>query len=85
VPGQDVDASAGLENAVRSAWREALGIDEIAGNDNFFDLGGDSLAAVIATQAVLDMTGVDVPLETLFAAEDLDGYIDVVRSVQEAP
>lgn len=53
VRGQDVDASAGLENAVRSAWREALDIDEISGKDNIFDLDGDSLATVIASQAVL--------------------------------
>lgn len=33
----------GMEQAIVEIWREALGLDKIGVNDNFFDLGGHSL------------------------------------------
>ncbi|HEX5709543.1 MAG TPA: non-ribosomal peptide synthetase, partial [Pyrinomonadaceae bacterium] len=36
----------GVERAIADAWRETLGVEEVGGDDNFFDLGGHSLAMV---------------------------------------
>jgi acyl carrier protein len=68
-----------LDYAVREAWREALEVEDCKQDDNFFNLGGDSLAAVVVTQIVFDETGVDVPLEALFTVDTMAEYIFAVR------
>jgi amino acid adenylation domain-containing protein len=41
-----------LESRIVQAWRELLGVDDIGLDDNFFDLGGDSFAAIRAMLAL---------------------------------
>ncbi|HEX5709541.1 MAG TPA: phosphopantetheine-binding protein [Pyrinomonadaceae bacterium] len=36
----------GMERKIADVWRETLGVEEVGGDDNFFDLGGHSLAMV---------------------------------------
>lgn len=45
IPASTVPAPAkdGCEALIAGIWREALGIDQISLDDNFFDVGGDSL------------------------------------------
>ena len=49
-------------------WRELLGIDTIAVDQNFFDLGGDSSLAVRMFSQIEDIFGVKLPLATLYEA-----------------
>lgn len=57
-----------LEGLVIDAWETALGRDGIRRNDNFFDVGGDSLAAVRVFATIHESTGRRPPLTTLFSA-----------------
>ncbi len=57
-----------LERALADIWRELLKRDEIGALDNFFDLGGHSLLAVRLFHRAEQVTGVDLPLATLFRA-----------------
>ncbi|MQA26155.1 MAG: hypothetical protein GEU94_11945 [Micromonosporaceae bacterium] len=41
-----VPASTDLERALAALWQEALRLDRVGVEDDFFDLGGDSLIAV---------------------------------------
>jgi amino acid adenylation domain-containing protein len=45
---EDPAARVVAEKDVRQAWAEALGTDDFGATDNFFDIGGDSLAAMRA-------------------------------------
>lgn len=54
------------EQQVARIWQEALGIDQVGINDNFFDLGGHSLVAVRIVLQLRAATGRDVPLRVLF-------------------
>jgi hypothetical protein len=47
----------GLEAAVAGVWQEILGIDRVGRHDNFFDLGGNSLAGLRITRALRDRVG----------------------------
>jgi amino acid adenylation domain-containing protein len=39
-------AESGLEQIVATAWQEVLGLERVGMNDNFFDLGGNSVAMI---------------------------------------
>ncbi|WP_030179636.1 acyl carrier protein [Streptomyces sp. NRRL S-813] len=54
-----------LTHLVSEAWREVLGIDGIGPDDDFFDLGGDSLTAarlagLLHTRLGTEVNAVDV-------------------------
>ncbi|MFF8092950.1 type I polyketide synthase [Streptomyces sp. NPDC016675] len=63
------------EREVTRLWEETLGIGGIGLHDNFFDLGGDSMRAVLLAGR-LRRTGVlDVPAATLLAAPTVAGVL----------
>jgi len=66
-----------LEIRIAQAWREAMGLGEFGIDDNFFDLGGDSFAAIRVVQAI-DRR---LPVVELFKNPTVRGLAGVVRSV----
>ena len=54
------------EQAVAAIWAELLKVEHIGRNDDFFDVGGDSLLAIRAVSRIRDVFGVDVQTRTLF-------------------
>jgi len=52
-----------VEKALAQLWSEVLGVERVSRNDNFFDLGGHSLAAVQITFKIRQMFDVDFPLK----------------------
>ncbi|HXA77157.1 MAG TPA: phosphopantetheine-binding protein [Candidatus Acidoferrales bacterium] len=77
------------EKSVAEIWSAALGIREIGIDDNFVELGGDSLSATLFLNRVSHDFQVDLPFEMLFAETmtlaKLAGVIDAMRSQQEGP
>lgn len=55
-----------LEIAVAKVWREVLGADEIGIDDNFFDLGGDSVRLVAVHRELTRIAAREFPLIELF-------------------
>ena len=60
-----------VERAIAEVWRDLLGVQEVALDDDFFALGGHSLAAVRLFAKIRKQFGVDLPLATLFQAPTL--------------
>ena len=56
------------EKALAKDWETLLRADRIGVNDNFFDVGGDSLLAIQLVCAVTETFGVDLPLQAVFEA-----------------
>src|SRR5215470_9009500 len=56
------------ESRVAAVWREILGHDAIGRDQDFFDLGGTSLAAMRVVARLRDRHGVDLPVAVLFDA-----------------
>ena len=63
---QTVDAT--TADALLRAWREALGIEELGLDDDFFAIGGTSLQAAQLFVRVERITGRTLPLSTLVGA-----------------
>jgi acyl-CoA synthetase (AMP-forming)/AMP-acid ligase II/thioesterase domain-containing protein/acyl carrier protein len=51
-----------MEERVAAIWSRVLGVDDVDPDDNFFDLGGDSLRAVNLLGEMEGELGTDVPL-----------------------
>ncbi len=75
----DHAAAGSTEARIRAIWEGVLGVAPLTPDDNFFDVGGTSLAAVRLFQAIHDHLGIDLPLSTLVRAQttaDLAAVID---------
>ena len=59
------DAASESEARVAEVWRDVLGVTRVGMDDNFFDLGGDSIRAV-ALVGALRGVGVDVSVRDVF-------------------
>ncbi|HSO00824.1 MAG TPA: amino acid adenylation domain-containing protein, partial [Candidatus Nanopelagicales bacterium] len=57
-----------IEDLLKGIWEEVLGCGAVGINDDFFDLGGHSLAAVRVLARVRRATGTDLPVRVLFEA-----------------
>jgi len=66
------------ERQVSAIWRELLGIGEIGLDDDVFDLGADSLMAVMAITGLQEAFKVDVRLKNLFEAPTIAGQAKVI-------
>src|SRR5205823_9192430 len=74
-----------VETMLAEVWRELLGVDEIAPGDDFFALGGHSLAAVRLFARIRKHYNVDLPLATLFQAPTLGALAALVAQHANIP
>ncbi|WP_448321942.1 phosphopantetheine-binding protein [Streptomyces sp. CO7] len=60
------EAQGRLVRVVAEAWQEVLGIDGVGPDDDFFDLGGDSMVAARLSMLLEERLGSGVELLTVF-------------------
>jgi len=68
-----------LEQALANIWSKVLKAKRVGLRDNFFDLGGHSLNAVVLMSEVRKLTGKTLPLATLFQAATIEAFGDILR------
>ena len=68
-----------VEKLLAEIWAEVLAIDSIGIHDNFFDLGGDSLAASRVISRVIQSFKLDLPVKALFDAPTVARMAEVVK------
>lgn len=74
-----------VEAVLAEVWRELLGIEEVAPDDDFFALGGHSLAAVRLFARIRKHYNTDLPLATLFQAPTLAALAALVAQHANIP
>ncbi|TKH36336.1 non-ribosomal peptide synthetase [Paenibacillus polymyxa] len=68
----------GMEDQLVDIWKDVLNVTDISHDDNFFQLGGDSLKATVILSRVGKELGVHIPLSRIFELQtiaDLTAYI----------
>lgn len=76
-PRQSSYSSEDIETALRQAFVEVLGREEVKPHDNFFDIGGDSISAVKMIDRLKSMLQMDVDVSILYdhpSIVDLTNY-----------
>lgn len=72
------------EVVLKGVWEEALRLDEgeVEGGDNFFDLGGHSLAAAGLSSRVEELFGVHVSMPLFMEDPTVEGLCDRIEALQ---
>ena len=68
------------EAKIAEVFAHVLGLDEVGVEDSFFDLGGDSLRAVVALEEIELATGVAIPPHVLFESGTVRALARQTRS-----
>ncbi|MDU9404949.1 amino acid adenylation domain-containing protein [Pseudomonas sp. zfem004] len=71
-----------LEEQVAAIWQQVLEVDRVGLDDNFFELGGHSLLATQVIVRLRGQLGVEVSLENLFMASNLEAFCAHVRGLR---
>ncbi len=68
-----------LAESVRAIWCREFGLDDIAVDDDFFALGGQSLIMIRIQGVYLEELGVEVPMDQMFlnpTVASISAYIE---------
>jgi acyl transferase domain-containing protein/acyl carrier protein len=72
-----------LEQELAAAWQEIFGIDQPGVQDDFFELGGDSLKAISLIAKVHKRLGKEVPLPLFFRSPTIEGLAAYLKGAGE--
>ncbi len=65
LPNAYIEPASDLESNLTSVFSDVLNVGEVGAEDEFFDLGGDSLAAEQISMELLRVTGFEFPISKL--------------------
>jgi acyl carrier protein len=71
-----------IESRLAQIWAEVLSLDQVGIHDNFFDLGGHSLAATRVVSQVIKHFQVQLPLKSLFESPTIAEMARVITEHQ---
>ncbi len=69
-----------IEITLARIWADVLGIESIERQDDFFDLGGNSLGIIMVLCAIDDQLGLFVELGELFSDTTLAGQAEAIEA-----
>jgi amino acid adenylation domain-containing protein len=69
-----------IEKIIADVWMEVLKLDKISTDDNFFEIGGHSLAATKATARLTRILQSDIQLKGIFEAPTVSGFARWIQS-----
>ena len=79
-PGTGRGPRTAAEVVLCGLFAEVLGVDRVGIDDDFFELGGDSLLAVRLVSRVRSMLGADVGVRAVFESRTVAGLMDQLAS-----
>ncbi|XYH92806.1 type I polyketide synthase [Sorangium sp. So ce1128] len=79
---QPVETPAGIRSRLQAGFAEVLGVSEVAVDDDFFDLGGDSIFVMDLTAWIERTLQVKVALDELYSAPTVARLAELVAERQ---
>lgn len=74
-----------LEAQLAAQWADALQVQRVGVHDDFYGLGGQSLAAMRIRGRLSDLLGVDVPVHVMLTARTVAAQAAALRAAPPAP
>jgi acyl carrier protein len=71
--GEPAVSTTETEAVVAAIWADAFGLDQVAAGDDFFDLGGDSLTAIVIAAGIEQRLGANIDLRTVVESRTVAG------------
>jgi amino acid adenylation domain-containing protein len=69
----------GLEKVVVDIWQRFFGVVPIGIQDDFFELGGDSLKAMHVSAMIQKELSVEIPVAEFFSRQTSEGLVDYIK------
>jgi len=66
--------SVDLQSTLKAIWRDVLSVSAVASDDNFFNLGGDSILSMVLLMKVEEDCGVILDPGVLFEYPEFAGF-----------
>jgi thioesterase domain-containing protein/acyl carrier protein len=74
-----------IERELAAIWKEMLGLQQVSIDDDFFELGGQSLIAMRLFNRIRKEHGVELPLSVLFQAPTIAATAALLRETKGMP
>jgi acyl carrier protein len=72
-----------IVESLRVIWRDALRQDQLATNQTFLDLGGDSMSAMLCNFRIYDQFKLEFELENFLSGESsIDNFAELIWQAQ---
>ena len=72
-----------IETVMAQIWQDFLGMEQVGIDDDFFQLGGDSLKAITITSKIHQALHVKVPLAEIFNTPYIRGLAGYIRGAEK--
>jgi phthiocerol/phenolphthiocerol synthesis type-I polyketide synthase E len=82
IPTQEVILNP-VQSRLLPIWQQVLGLPSIGLQDNFFDLGGDSLMAVQLVKLINDEFNSNIASQSLLNAPTIEQFAELITSLDE--
>ena len=70
-----------LEQKLAEIWCQVLGLEKVSVEENFFDLGGHSLATIQIISRIRETLKIDLPLQYLFTEPTIAGLTKIINQL----
>lgn len=71
-PDIDSEEYEEIRNTIKEIWQEALETDEdIADDESFFELGGNSMLAILIMESVVNRLGVEIEMDDIYSCDTI--------------
>ncbi|QXU43274.1 non-ribosomal peptide synthetase [Pedobacter sp. D749] len=78
-----VEPQTEIECRLASIWKDVLGLDRIGIEDNFFDLGGQSMKAIQIVSRVYKELNIKIELKNIFELQTIKGLGELLAGTSE--
>jgi fengycin family lipopeptide synthetase D len=72
-----------LEQCIAEIWQELLGFKQVGGQDNFLELGGDSVKAITVLSRIHQKLHVKIQLQDFFHHPTVQGLAELTRHIDK--